>query len=35
MIPRSAEIRVATISPEDREKKAKEDMERLKDRMSN
>lgn len=35
MIPRSAEIRVATISQEDREKKAKEDMERLKDRMSN
>ena len=35
MITRSAEIRVATISPEDREKKAKEDMERLKDRMSN
>ena len=35
MIPRSAEIRVAAISPEDREKKAKEDMERLKDKMSN
>lgn len=35
MIPRSAEIRVATISQEDRAKKAKEDMERLKDRMSN
>ena len=35
MIPRSAEIRVATISPEDREKRAKEDMERLKDKMSN
>jgi hypothetical protein len=35
MIPRSAEIRVATISQEDREKKAKEDMERLKEKMSN
>lgn len=35
MIPRSAEIRVATITPEDRAKKAKEDMERLKDKMSN
>ena len=35
MIPRSAEIRVATITPEDREKRAKEDMERLKDKMSN
>lgn len=35
MIPRSAEIRVATISQEEREKRAKEDMERLKDRMSN
>lgn len=34
MIPRSAEIRVATISPEDREKKAKEDMERLKDKFN-
>ena len=35
MIPRSAEIRVATITPEDRAAKAKEDMERLKDKMSN
>ena len=35
MIPRSAEIRVATITPEDRAKKAKEDMERLKDKISN
>ena len=35
MIPRSAEIRVATISDADREKRAKEDMERLKDKMSN
>ena len=35
MIPRSAEIRVATISQEERERRAKEDMERLKDRMSN
>lgn len=34
MIPRSAEIRVATISPEDRAKKAKEDMERLKDKIN-
>lgn len=34
MIPRSAEIRVATISQEDREKKAKEDMERLKDKFN-
>jgi Zn-dependent metalloprotease len=34
MIPRSAEIRVATVSPEDREKKAKEDMERLKDKFN-
>lgn len=33
MIPRSAEIHVATISPEDREKRAKADMERLKDKM--
>lgn len=34
MIPKSAEIRVATISQEDREKKAKEDMERLKDKFN-
>lgn len=34
MIPRSAEIHVATISPEDRAKKAKEDMERLKDKIN-
>ncbi len=34
MIPRSAEIRVATITPEDRAKKAKEDMERLKDKIN-
>lgn len=34
MIPRSAEIRVATITPEDRAKKAKEDMERLKDKFN-
>lgn len=34
MIPRSAEIRVATITPEDRAKKAKEDMERLKDQFN-
>ena len=34
MIPRSAEIHVATISQEDREKKAKEDMERLKDKIN-
>lgn len=34
MIPRSAEIRVATITPEDRAKKAKEDMERLKDQIN-
>lgn len=34
MIPKSAEIRVATISQEDREKKAKEDMDRLKDKFN-
>lgn len=34
MIPRSAEIRVATISAEDRAAKAKEDMERLKEKMT-
>lgn len=34
MIPKSAEIRVATISQKDREKKAKEDMERLKDKFN-
>ena len=33
MIPRSTEVRVATISPEDREKKAKEDIERLKGKI--
>lgn len=35
MIPKSADLRVATITPEDREKMAKQDMERLKDKMSN
>lgn len=34
MIPRPAEIRVATITPEDRAKKAKEDMERLKEKIN-
>jgi len=34
MIPRSAEIRVATITPEDRAKRAKEDMERLKEKIN-
>ena len=35
MIPKSADLRVATITPEDREKMAKQDMERLRDKMSN
>ena len=34
MIPRSAEIRVATLSAEERAAKAKEDMERLKDKIN-
>jgi hypothetical protein len=35
MTPKSADLRVATITPEDREKMAKQDMERLRDKMSN